>query len=140
VFAPCGNRRESVCPACSDRYAADAFHLLSAGLAGGDKDVPISVADRRRVLLTLTAPSFGAVHTPVAWSIEPLGQTARGPPLRSVLERPGPVTVTVTGSFELTFQLSVGAWSTPLVTTDALSTIVVPDMFGNGACVVVVTT
>src|SRR5690606_3769616 len=28
VLAPCGNRRETVCPACSDRYAADAFHLL----------------------------------------------------------------------------------------------------------------
>jgi hypothetical protein len=63
VFAPCGNRRESVCPACSDRYAGDAFHLLSAGLAGGDKDIPTTVADKPRVFLTLTAPSFGPVHT-----------------------------------------------------------------------------
>ena len=63
VFAPCGNRRESVCPACSDRYAGDAYHLLSAGLAGGDKDIPTSVADKPRVFLTLTAPSFGPVHT-----------------------------------------------------------------------------
>src|SRR5215210_7708710 len=40
VFAPCGNRRETVCPACSRRYAADAFHLLRAGLAGDPaKDV-----------------------------------------------------------------------------------------------------
>ena len=45
VLAPCGNRRASVCPACSDRYAADAFHLLRAGLAGDDtKNVP----DHRR--------------------------------------------------------------------------------------------
>jgi hypothetical protein len=64
VLAPCGNRRESVCPACSDRYAADAFHLLRAGLAGDDtKGVPASVTDRPRAFLTLTAPSFGPVHT-----------------------------------------------------------------------------
>jgi hypothetical protein len=64
VLAPCGNRRETVCPACSDRYAADAFHLLRAGLAGDDtKGVPASVTDRPRAFLTLTAPSFGPVHT-----------------------------------------------------------------------------
>jgi hypothetical protein len=64
VLAPCGNRRESVCPACSDRYAADAFHLLRAGLAGDDaKGVPASVTDKPRAFLTLTAPSFGPVHT-----------------------------------------------------------------------------
>jgi hypothetical protein len=63
IFASCGNRRASVCPACSDRYAGDAFHLLSAGLAGGDKGVPTSVADKPRAFLTLTAPSFGPVHT-----------------------------------------------------------------------------
>ncbi|MGH3568651.1 MAG: replication initiator [Pseudonocardia sp.] len=64
ILAPCGNRRASVCPACSDRYAADAFHLLRAGLAGDtSKDVPDSVADRPRAFLTLTAPSFGPVHT-----------------------------------------------------------------------------
>ncbi|GAA3218432.1 replication initiator protein RepSA [Pseudonocardia petroleophila] len=64
ALAPCGNRRESVCPACSDRYAADAFHLLRAGLAGDDtKNVPASVTDRPRAFLTLTAPSFGHVHT-----------------------------------------------------------------------------
>ncbi|WP_219414869.1 replication initiator [Pseudonocardia nigra] len=64
VLAPCGNRRATVCPACSDRYAADAFHLLRAGLAGDDtKNVPASVTDRPRAFLTLTAPSFGPVHT-----------------------------------------------------------------------------
>jgi hypothetical protein len=64
VLAPCGNRREAVCPACSDRYAADAFHLLRAGLAGDEsKGVPASVTDRPRAFLTLTAPSFGPVHT-----------------------------------------------------------------------------
>jgi hypothetical protein len=62
VFAPCGNRRESVCPSCSDRYAADAFHLIRAGLSGG-KGVPASVAAKPRLFVTLTAPSFGPVHT-----------------------------------------------------------------------------
>jgi hypothetical protein len=64
VLAPCGNRRAAVCPACSDRYAADAYHLLRAGLAGDDtKGVPTSVTAHPRAFLTLTAPSFGAVQT-----------------------------------------------------------------------------
>ena len=64
VLAPCGNRRASVCPACSDRYAADAYHLLRAGLAGDTaKNVPVTVTAHPRVFLTLTAPSFGPVHT-----------------------------------------------------------------------------
>ncbi|MFI9813202.1 replication initiator [Saccharothrix variisporea] len=62
VMVPCGNRRASVCPACSDRYAADAFHLMRAGLAGGTKGVSETVAEKPRVFLTLTAPSFGSVH------------------------------------------------------------------------------
>jgi hypothetical protein len=62
VLAPCGNRRSSVCPACSDRYAADAFHLIRAGLSGG-KTVPASVASKPRLFATLTAPSFGPVHS-----------------------------------------------------------------------------
>jgi hypothetical protein len=46
VLAACRNRRESVCPACSDRYCADAFHLLRAGLAGDDtKGVPVTVTE-----------------------------------------------------------------------------------------------
>lgn len=63
VMVPCGNRRESVCPACSDRYAADAFHLLRAGLSGDEtKHIPASVSEKPRLFVTLTAPSFGAVH------------------------------------------------------------------------------
>ncbi|XVS64329.1 replication initiator [Actinosynnema sp. CA-299493] len=62
VMVPCGNRRASVCPSCSDRYAADAFHLMRAGLSGGSKGVPETVAEKPRVFATLTAPSFGAVH------------------------------------------------------------------------------
>jgi hypothetical protein len=63
LFAPCGNRRSSVCESCSTRYAADAFHLLRAGLSGGHKQIPATVTGKPRVFLTLTAPSFGPVHT-----------------------------------------------------------------------------
>jgi len=62
VFIPCGNRRFAVCPSCSDRYAADAYHLMHAGLAGGSKGVPTTVTEKPRVFATLTAPSFGPVH------------------------------------------------------------------------------
>ena len=54
--------------------------------------------------------------------------------------RPGPVMTTVTGLSDTTFQLRVGAWSTPLVMTDVLSTRVVPAMLGNGGWVVGVMT
>jgi hypothetical protein len=63
VWVGCGNRRASVCEACSTRYAADAFHLLRAGLSGGYKHVPATVAAKPRAFVTLTAPSFGPVHT-----------------------------------------------------------------------------
>ncbi|OJG07894.1 hypothetical protein BG618_01841 [Pseudonocardia autotrophica] len=62
ILAPCGNRRASVCPACSDRYASDAYHLIRSGMAGG-KGVPDTAAAHPRVFATLTAPSFGPVHT-----------------------------------------------------------------------------
>ncbi|MEV1291518.1 replication initiator [Pseudonocardia sp. NPDC049635] len=62
ILAPCGNRRASVCPACSDRYASDAYHLLRSGMAGG-KGVPDTAAAHPRLFVTLTAPSFGAVHS-----------------------------------------------------------------------------
>ena len=58
----CGNRREAVCPACAERYRQDAYHLIAAGLRGG-KGVPDTVSAHPIVFATLTAPSFGAVHT-----------------------------------------------------------------------------
>ncbi|MBP2474020.1 hypothetical protein JOF53_002892 [Crossiella equi] len=64
ILVPCGTRRAALCQPCADRYAADAFHLVRAGLAGDTgKGIPASVTDRPRVFATLTAPSFGAVHT-----------------------------------------------------------------------------
>ncbi len=61
VLVPCGNRRASRCPPCSRLYAADTFHLIRAGLSGG-KGIPETVETHARVFLTLTAPSFGAIH------------------------------------------------------------------------------
>jgi hypothetical protein len=57
----CGNRRAGECLSCSRLYAADMFHLIRSGVAGG-KGVPESVADNPLVFATLTAPSFGIVH------------------------------------------------------------------------------
>ncbi|MDQ3404674.1 MAG: replication initiation protein [Actinomycetota bacterium] len=62
VMVPCNNRRAAVCPTCSDRYAADAFHLMRAGLSGGHKNIPDTVTTHPRAFCTLTAPSFGPVH------------------------------------------------------------------------------
>lgn len=61
VWASCGTRRAAVCPTCADRYAADAWHLIHAGLSGG-KGIPDTVARSTRLFVTLTAPSFGQVH------------------------------------------------------------------------------
>lgn len=58
----CKDRREVVCPACSYLYRTDAWILASTGLIGG-KGVPDEVRDHPRVFVTLTAPSFGSVHT-----------------------------------------------------------------------------
>ena len=62
LLLPCRNRRASVCPSCSATYAADTWQLIAAGLRGG-KGLPASVANHPRVFATLTAPSFGLVHT-----------------------------------------------------------------------------
>jgi hypothetical protein len=74
----CGNRREAVCPACAERYRQDAYQLIAAGLRGG-KGVPDSIAEHPTVFVTLTAPSFGHVHSrPVG----PDGQPRRCRPRR----------------------------------------------------------
>jgi hypothetical protein len=58
----CKTRRASRCPPCAEVYRADTYQLICAGLTGG-KGVPATVADHPCVLLTLTAPSFGPVHS-----------------------------------------------------------------------------
>ncbi|MFI9556139.1 replication initiator [Nonomuraea endophytica] len=59
---PCKTRRASRCPSCAETYRADTYHLIRAGLAGG-KGVPETVATHPALFVTLTAPSFGPVHT-----------------------------------------------------------------------------
>jgi replication initiator protein RepSA len=66
----CGNRREAVCPSCAERYRGDAYQLMAAGLRGG-KSVPESVTEHPALFVTLTAPSFGLVHTRPMGSGEP---------------------------------------------------------------------
>ncbi len=61
VMVPCGNRRASICPACSRTYAADTFQMIRSGVSGG-KTVPERVSSHPLVFATLTAPSFGHVH------------------------------------------------------------------------------
>ena len=62
LHVACGNRRETVCPACSAVYKRDARQLVRAGLAGG-KGVPETITGHPCVFATLTAPSFGPVHS-----------------------------------------------------------------------------
>ena len=62
LLTACGNRRESVCPPCSQVYKRDARQLVRAGLAGG-KGVPETIAAHPCVFATFTAPSFGPVHS-----------------------------------------------------------------------------
>ncbi|HET9518816.1 MAG TPA: replication initiator [Actinoplanes sp.] len=62
IYKPCGNRRDTVCPACSLIYKRDAYQVVRAGLVGG-KGVPEQVALHPAVFPTFTAPSFGQVHT-----------------------------------------------------------------------------
>lgn len=62
LLTACGNRRASRCPACAEVYRDDTYHLIIAGMQGG-KGVPEDVSAHPRVFATLTAPSFGSVHT-----------------------------------------------------------------------------
>src|SRR5215217_1172760 len=74
----CGNRREAVCPSCAEVYRGDAFQLVAAGLRGG-KGVPESAAEHPIIFATLTAPSFGPVHSR---RLAPRGKARRCRPRR----------------------------------------------------------
>ena len=60
IFARCKNRRASVCPSCSQLYAGDTWQLVHTGIAGQERAVLDGLP---MVFATLTAPSFGAVHS-----------------------------------------------------------------------------
>lgn len=51
-----------MCGPCSETYRADSWHLIAAGMRGG-KGVPEDAATHQTLFLTLTAPSFGLVHS-----------------------------------------------------------------------------
>ena len=58
----CKDRREKVCASCSQRYGTDAWIIAVTGIGGG-KEVPESVSSHPRIFVTVTAPSFGRVHS-----------------------------------------------------------------------------
>ena len=59
----CGNRREAVCPVvCAARTAATRTSSWRAGCAAA-RACPRPVTEHPMVFLTLTAPSFGPVHS-----------------------------------------------------------------------------
>jgi hypothetical protein len=61
MLVACKDRRAALCPACAHTYKGDAWQVVASGLRGG-KGVSTEVGLRPRVFVTLTAPSFGAVH------------------------------------------------------------------------------
>jgi hypothetical protein len=62
IVVPCKDRRAAVCPSCSRLYQADAWQLVAAGIRGG-KGVSPDVVRHPQLFVTLTAPSFGPVHS-----------------------------------------------------------------------------
>jgi len=62
LLVPCKDRRAAVCPSCSRLYQADAWQLVAAGIRGG-KGVDAGVVEHPQIFVTLTAPSFGPVHS-----------------------------------------------------------------------------
>lgn len=61
LLIACKSRRETRCAPCAATYRGDARWLVRAGIEGG-KGVPETVSSHPAVFVTLTAPSFGAVH------------------------------------------------------------------------------
>ncbi len=79
LLKACQSRRATLCAACAAVYQSDARALILAGLVGG-KGIAEAVAERPAVFVTLTAPSFGPVHThrPLGAGCQPRA-TARVP-------------------------------------------------------------
>ncbi|GAA3755876.1 plasmid replication initiator protein [Spinactinospora alkalitolerans] len=80
LLIACGDRRASVCPSCAETYRRDMWHVVASGLSGRmppasstqgagvrqsavESAVPASVESHPRLFVTLTAPSFGPVHS-----------------------------------------------------------------------------
>jgi len=59
VFVRCGSHRASVCPSCSSLYRGDIAAIARSGVYDGEgRPVP----GYRYFFITLSAPSFGAIH------------------------------------------------------------------------------
>ncbi|WP_462203388.1 replication initiator [Frankia sp. CcWB3] len=74
-------------PACSAVYKRDARRLVLAGLAGG-KGVPETVTGHPAWFVTLTAPSFGPVHSRRQHGGKTGSVRGLPPPTRTVPSRP----------------------------------------------------
>ncbi|MFD8117635.1 replication initiator [Streptomyces microflavus] len=61
IAVRCGNRRKSQCEPCSYLHSGDSYQIIRTGIGGG-KGTPETVNGHPQVFVTLTAPSFGAVH------------------------------------------------------------------------------
>ena len=65
VAGTCGATRWSDCTYCASLYAEDVRHLMHVGATAKGREHAYDV-----IFLTLTAPSFGLVHTAAAFSFE----------------------------------------------------------------------
>jgi hypothetical protein len=65
LLVRCGNRRTAVCRSCGTEHGWDAYQIAVSGLRGG-KGIPDTARGHPKLFVTLTAPSFGAVHTRMA--------------------------------------------------------------------------
>ena len=70
VLARCKNRRASVCPSCAQLYAGDTWQLVHRGISDEETDGG-HLRRNPMLFVTLTAPSFGAVHSAVAGIRQP---------------------------------------------------------------------
>src|SRR5689334_825864 len=64
VSVRCGSRRWSECPSCSRLWAGDSARLARSGIYDSD-GTPLTAF--RYFFITLSAPSFGAVHRIPKW-------------------------------------------------------------------------
>jgi hypothetical protein len=62
IARPCGSRISEYCEACSYLYFGDSLVMVRTGLIGG-KGIPEAIGTHPKAFLTLTAPSYGPVHT-----------------------------------------------------------------------------
>ncbi|WP_323179248.1 replication initiator [Streptomyces sp. NBC_00059] len=62
IAVKCRNRRRSRCAPCAHLHGGDSYQIVRSGAIGG-KGVPVTVVAHPQIFATLTAPSFGSVHS-----------------------------------------------------------------------------